>query len=137
MLATNDDFARTRDSLLVYRPPQDGALLVRVADANADGGWKHVYRATIGEVPVLTSVFPLGRPRGSAWRREVQGANLEGEDARRALARRSTNVPTSATGTGRAVWGASLVNRLEVAVGTYPRGRSSARATTRSRRRSR
>lgn len=117
-LASNDDFARVRDSLLIYRPPQDGALLVRIADANAGGGWKNVYRATIGEVPVLTSVFPLGHPRGSLATVQVHGANLEGKTRGRIgapLDDRPTAATVQVSGLGR-----ELANRLDVAVGPHP-----------------
>jgi hypothetical protein len=117
-LASNDDFMGNRDSLLVYRPPQDGPLLVRITDTNADGGWKHLYRATIGEVPVVTSVFPLGRPLGSTAAVQVQGANLEGKVRGRVgapLGDRPTAAPIQVSGLVR-----DLVNEVDVAVGRYP-----------------
>jgi len=80
-LASNDDFNGMRDSLVVFRPEADGPVIVRVADANAGGGWRHIYRVTIGELPVITSVFPLGRPKGSSSSVRVDGANLGGHTA--------------------------------------------------------
>jgi hypothetical protein len=118
VLAENDDFMGARDSLLVYRPPVDGSLLVRIADTNADGGWKHLYRATIGEVPVLTSVFPLGRHRNSTAPLRLQGANLEGKTSGRIgtpLEDRPTAAPVQVTGLSRA-----LANRVDVELGRYP-----------------
>jgi hypothetical protein len=117
-LASNDDFTGGRDSLLVYRPLQDGPLLLRVTDTNADGGWRNVYRATIGEVPVLTSVFPLGRPRGSMATVQVHGANLEGKTRGRIgppLEARPTVASVDVDGLSR-----ELVNRVDVALGRYP-----------------
>jgi hypothetical protein len=117
-LASNDDFGNSRDSLLIYRPPQDASLLVRVTDTNAAGGWKNFYRATIGEVPVLTSAFPLGRRLGSVATVQVQGANLEGKTRGRVgppLDDRPTSAPVQVAGVGR-----DPVNRLDVAVGQYP-----------------
>jgi hypothetical protein len=117
-LASNDDFRGGRDSLLVYRPPQDGPLLVRITDTNADGGWKYPYRATIGEVPVLTSVFPLGRPRGSRAPVQVVGANLAGRTRGRVglpLDESPTAAPVQISGLAR-----ELVNRMDAAVGRYP-----------------
>ena len=76
-LATNDDFGGNRDSLLIYRPSVDGPLLVRIKGANAAGGWRNIYRATIGDVPVLTGVFPLGRPKVAPTPVRVEGANLD------------------------------------------------------------
>lgn len=75
-LASNDDFGLSRDSLLVYRPDTDCDLVVRVTDNNQGGGGRHHYRLTIGEVPVVTSVFPLGQPASRPAAFEVEGANL-------------------------------------------------------------
>ncbi len=118
VLAANDDFMGRRDSLLVYRPPADGPIVVRIADTNADGGGKHVYRATIGDVPVLTSVFPLGHRRDSTAPVQVLGANLEGKTSGRIdppLEDRPTVAPVQVAGLSRA-----LINRVDVAVGRYP-----------------
>jgi hypothetical protein len=76
LLASNDDFGSSRDSLLVYRPETDRELVVRVTDNNQGGGGRHHYRLTIGEVPVITSVFPLGQPASGRASFAVAGANL-------------------------------------------------------------
>ena len=68
VLATNDDFGETREPLIVYTPAADGTFLVRVSDSLNTGSPRHVYRLTIGEVPYLTSVYPLGRRKGSPRR---------------------------------------------------------------------
>lgn len=117
-LASNDDFRGERDSLLVYRPAQDGPVLVRVTDTNADGGWTHIYRATIGEVPVVTSVYPLGRPRGSAAAVHVNGANLHGAirgGVGAPIDDRPNAAPVHVSGLAH-----DLVNAVEIAVGRYP-----------------
>lgn len=116
VLARDDDFKGGRDSLLVYRPPADGPLVVRVGDANADGGWRHVYRATIGEVPVLTAVFPLGAARLGATALRLEGANL-GE---RAVGHAGPSEPGRRRAAVRVAGATEPVNRVEVALGTYP-----------------
>ncbi len=117
-LASNDDFNGMRDSLVVFRPEADGAVIVRIADANASGGWRHIYRATIGELPVITSVFPLGRPKGSDASVRVEGANLGGHTAA-VLGRPAPDQPLAApvhvTGLD-----ADPINRVQVSLGRYP-----------------
>lgn len=116
-LAVNDDFGPTRDSLVVYRPPSDADLLVRVADANPSGG-RHHYRLTLGVVPIVTSVFPLGRQAGTPGVVSVAGVNLE--TARTAtvgspVADRPNLAPVVIRGLSR-----DPITRPEVAVGKYP-----------------
>jgi hypothetical protein len=117
-LASNDDFNGSRDSLVVYRPQTDGPVIVRIADANAGGGWRNIYRATIGEVPVLTGVFPLGRRKGSAAPVHVDGANLDGHT----VATVGTPLPDQPLAASANVAGLASepINRVQVALGRYP-----------------
>jgi len=118
VLASNDDFRDSKDSLVVYRPAGDGPLLVRVTDRNAAGGWRQFYRLSIGELPVLTSVFPLGRPQTARRAVSVEGANLGGKTSG-ALGTPSPNRPLAAPvvvpGLDR-----EPINRIDVALGKYP-----------------
>ena len=76
VLAQNDDIGAARDSLAIHRAQADGEVVVRVADATGGGSWRHHYRLTVGAVPVLTSVYPLGRTRRNPKPVRVEGANL-------------------------------------------------------------
>ena len=76
VLAANDDFGETREPLIVYTPASDATLWLRVTDSLNTGSPRHVYRLTIGEVPYLTSVYPLGTRKGSPRPVRVHGANL-------------------------------------------------------------
>jgi hypothetical protein len=75
-LAANDDFGLSRDPLLIYRSDRDRDVIVRVTDNNQGGGGRHHYRLTIGEVPAITSVFPLGQPVAGRITLEAHGVNL-------------------------------------------------------------
>ena len=114
----------------MYRPAADGPLLVRVTDRNAAGGWRQFYRVSIGELPVLTSVFPLGRPETGRRAVSVEGANLGGQ-ASGALGTPSPNRPLAApvvlAGLDR-----EPINRIDVALGTHPEILNT-KATTRRR----
>jgi hypothetical protein len=116
ILATNDDFGASRDSLAVYRPVADADVLVRVTETNPSGG-RHHYRLTLGAVPVVTSAFPLGRPAGPAPVVTVEGINLKASTTARLgapVAERPSVAPLVVPGLDR-----EPINRLDVAVGNY------------------
>ena len=118
VLASNDDFADTREPLIVYTPKTDGTFLVRVSDSLNTGSPRHVYRLTIGEVPYLTSVYPLGRRKGSSRPVSVDGANL-GAVARGVAGASLPDSPELAPVEVRTPGGEPL-NRMLIAVGRYP-----------------
>lgn len=116
-LATSDDFGLSRDALAVYRPAADGDVFIRVHDNNPSGG-RHHYRLTIGAMPVLTSVFPLGTSAKSPSSLAVDGVNLKGV----AIGRLGPPVPERPERATVAIAGLDRepVTRLEVAVGDTP-----------------
>ena len=118
VLASNDDSGETRDSLIVYTPAADGTLLLRMSDALNTGSPRHVYRLTIGEVPYLTSVYPLGRRTGSALPVRIEGANL-GAVSRGTVGTSSPDSPELAP-VEVATPGGQPLNRLQIALGRYP-----------------
>jgi hypothetical protein len=77
-LAYNDDFRFRPDPVLHFDIPEDGQYTVEIKDALYRGREDFVYRLTIGELPFITSIFPLG---GSAGRHNtilLSGWNLPG-----------------------------------------------------------
>jgi hypothetical protein len=85
VLARNDDFGGSRDSLLVHTFDRSGSFTACVADALHAGGDQYFYRLAIGAAPLVTSVFPLGGRAGRPTAFRLQGAHL-GEDAQVELA---------------------------------------------------
>jgi hypothetical protein len=63
-VAMADDFRFNPDPVLFYEVPADGLYGLAVRDSIYRGREDFVYRVKIGEVPFITSVFPLGAPRG-------------------------------------------------------------------------
>ncbi len=76
-LAFNDDFRFKPDPTLVFEVPQDGEYLFSITDAIFRGREDFVYRVTIGELPLVTSIFPLGARSGEVGPIEMKGWNLE------------------------------------------------------------
>ena len=64
------------DSLIDYTIPIDGEYTLRIRDLRYKGGEAFVYRLSIGELPYLDSIFPLGGRRGTENTIAVAGRNL-------------------------------------------------------------
>ena len=75
-LAFADDFRFDPDPVLFFDVPQDGAYTVEIRDSIYRGREDFVYRITVGELPFVTSVFPLGGPAGADVKASVAGYNL-------------------------------------------------------------
>jgi hypothetical protein len=75
-LAYADDFRFNPDPVLYYEIPLDGDYALEIKDAIYRGREDFVYRITVGEVPFLTSIFPLGGKAGEQTTVEVKGWNL-------------------------------------------------------------
>ena len=64
------------DSFIDYTIQQEGEYTLFLRDVRYKGGGNYLYRLSIGELPYLQSVFPLGGKRGAANNVNVAGANL-------------------------------------------------------------
>ncbi|MCG9126321.1 PPC domain-containing protein [Candidatus Poribacteria bacterium] len=64
------------DSFIDYTTEVEGEYTLYLRDVRYQGGGNHKYRLSIGELPYLQSVFPLGGKRGAANNVAVNGANL-------------------------------------------------------------
>jgi hypothetical protein len=76
-VAYNDDFRFKPDPTLSFEVPEDGEYVLTITDAIYRGREDFVYRVTLGEVPYLTSIFPLGGRAGEQAALEMDGWNLE------------------------------------------------------------
>ena len=76
-VAYNDDFRFDPDPVLYYEVPADGEYLLTINEALFRGRESFVYRITIGELPFVTSIFPLGGRVGEPVKIEMNGWNLE------------------------------------------------------------
>ncbi len=64
------------DSFVDYTTQMEGDFTLYLRDVRYQGGGNYLYRLSIGELPYLQSVFPLGGKRGAANNVNVAGANL-------------------------------------------------------------
>lgn len=75
-LAYEDDFRFNPDPVLLCEIPVDGVYTVEVKDAIYRGREDFVYRLAVGELPFVTSVFPLGASTTGPATFDVAGWNL-------------------------------------------------------------
>jgi hypothetical protein len=74
-LALNEDF-NDRDSLLAFTFPADGDYFLVLRDLRYQGSKNHTYRLSMGEIPYVTAVFPVGGRPGETVPMELCGFNL-------------------------------------------------------------
>ncbi len=84
-LAYADDFRFNPDPVLVCEIPRDGDYTLEIKDAIYRGREDFVYRVTMGELPFVTSVFPLGGPMDQATGVEFTGYNLAASNRRQTV----------------------------------------------------
>jgi hypothetical protein len=75
-VAYDDDYRFKPDPTIVYQIPKDGEYVFTVTDAIYRGREDFVYRITIGELPLITSIFPLGGRAGEQHTIKTKGVNL-------------------------------------------------------------
>lgn len=75
-VAFNDDYRFKPDPTIFYEVPADGEFVLSITDAIFRGREDFVYRVTIGELPFVTSIFPLGVRAGESATVSMQGWNL-------------------------------------------------------------
>jgi hypothetical protein len=76
-VAFDDDYRFKPDPVILYEAPRDGEYVFAIRDSLFRGREDFVYRITIGELPFVTSLFPLGRQAGTPVTPGVKGWNLQ------------------------------------------------------------
>ena len=75
-VAFNDDYRFHPDPVIQYEVPREGEYTIEIKDALFRGREDFVYRLTLGELPFVTSAFPLGGRAGARTPIELAGWNL-------------------------------------------------------------
>ncbi|MCX6872327.1 MAG: hypothetical protein NTW21_00735 [Verrucomicrobia bacterium] len=115
-LAYADDYRFNPDPVLLYQVPVDGEYVVAIRDAIYRGREDFVYRITAGELPFVTSIFPLGGPAGAALPPPAMaGWGLAGGELEKPPSNAGAGlVPLAATKAGH------RSNRVPLALDTLP-----------------
>jgi len=77
-VAYADDYRFKPDPVILFEVPKDGEYVLAITDAIYRGREDFVYRITIGELPFVESLFPLGRQAGTVMTPVMKGWNLQG-----------------------------------------------------------
>ncbi|MBI9020929.1 MAG: hypothetical protein JEZ10_06725 [Verrucomicrobia bacterium] len=75
-LAYVDDFRGDPDPVLVFDVPKDGEYILSIKDSIYRGRQDFVYRISVGELPFIDYIFPLGGQENAQVPVQVYGANL-------------------------------------------------------------
>ncbi|MCX6907743.1 MAG: hypothetical protein NTY01_06840 [Verrucomicrobia bacterium] len=75
-VAYDDDYRFKPDPVIFYEVPEDGDYVLVIYDAIFRGRNDFVYRITIGEMPFVRSIFPLGGRVGDLRPVKMKGLNL-------------------------------------------------------------
>ena len=73
----NSGLGNAFDSVLDYTALETGKYTLHIRDIRYKGGDGYAYRLSIGELPYLETIFPLGGQRSTENTVAVTGANLE------------------------------------------------------------
>ena len=76
VLAVNRGFDGSSDALLVHRLAATGRYTVRVSDLQYMASPEHFFRVSVGELPVVTGVFPLAVRADAESEIQLAGENL-------------------------------------------------------------
>ena len=75
-LAFNDDYLLQPDPVIIYKLPKDGSYSLAIQDSIFRGREDFVYRISLGEIPFVTSIYPMGGRCGSKLNLQLSGVNL-------------------------------------------------------------
>ncbi|MBN8217057.1 MAG: PPC domain-containing protein [Spirochaetes bacterium] len=75
-VAYADHWRHLPDPLIQYTPAEDGELTLEIRDSIYRGREDFVYRVTVGVLPFITGIFPLGGPLKGKTSVELMGWNL-------------------------------------------------------------
>jgi hypothetical protein len=75
-LAYDDHFRFRPDPVLSCKIPHDGVYVLEIRDSLYRGREDFVYRVALGELPYVTSIYPLGGPADKQTEVELKGWNL-------------------------------------------------------------
>lgn len=114
-VAYSDDYRFKPDPVILSEVPKDGQYVLSITDAIYRGREDFVYRVTLGEVPFVTSIFPLGARAGTPATIQMKGWNLQQAEL---------TPPASDAGPGihpvAAIREGFVSNRLPFALDTLP-----------------
>ncbi len=77
-VAYSDDYRFKPDPVILFQVPQDGDYVFAIYDGIYRGREDFVYRITVGDLPFVTSLFPMGGPADAPRPPAMTGSGLAG-----------------------------------------------------------
>ena len=114
-VAFADNYRFNPDPVLCFDIPRDGEYSVEIRDALYRGREDFVYRVSVGELPFITSAFPLGGKAGSTVSVELTGWNLPAARTTVDLTKKPAGTTSLAAANGHLT-----SNRILLAVDSLP-----------------
>ena len=114
-VAYADGYRFDPDPVLFYKIPEDGDYRIKVHDSIYRGREDFVYRVTVGELPFLTGIAPLGATTGATLDVTFAGGNLGERVLRRYVAPKKAGIISL-----QATRGPSLSNPVPFQIDTLP-----------------
>jgi len=108
---------RSPDAVLRHAVAKDGMYRVSIRDLSFRGGNEFVYRATVGAIPWVSSVFPPGGASGSSRAVRWRGVNLGNPNAVTLTVPSATDEPFAAI---RPVFASGTANPIVVGHSELP-----------------
>jgi hypothetical protein len=114
-LQAADHYRFHPDPVIYYEIPSDGDYILEIHDSIYRGREDFVYRISVGELPFVTGIFPLGGKAGAKVKVETHGWNLP-----------ASTLPQDERGKSRGVYPVSVrkgewvSNEVPFAVDTLP-----------------
>lgn len=121
-IAYNDDFKLQPDPVIHIEIPHDGDYTVEIKDAIYRGRDDFVYRITMGELPFITGIYPLGGKAGQKTTVHLTGWNLPKNSVVVKPPARATSIPITITN------GSHISNPIAFAVDALPELQTTNRA---------
>jgi hypothetical protein len=90
-----DHYTFHPDPVLYYEIPADGQYTIEIKDSIYRGREDFVYRIALGELPFVTSIFPLGGKSGARAPVDLKGWNLPVAQASRPAVTGYVSIPNS------------------------------------------
>jgi len=110
-----DDWRFRPDPVIIYKVEKDGEYMLEIKDVLFRGREDLVYRLSIGALPFITHIYPLGGQRDTDAQVQLYGVNLPTANTNFAIPGDSPSVrEVKVTG------GGLTANALPFAVGDYP-----------------
>lgn len=102
-LAFADDFRFHPDPIIYYEIKESGDYILEVRDSIYRGREDFVYRITVGQLPLVTTIFPLGARAGTKATFALEGWNLAADRLALDLTARKPGTITTAVPSGKFV----------------------------------